>query len=559
MNELIINRDDLSQLPCEANKPPIDRELLTEWKRIIPQKAFGVLDLIFGRPSFRKIFFNGLLDHHATGITVDQVVATALLESPSANSYSQVYASVSSPSDFGDPTEVLIRNQFQPEFLTEIVKKLATFTEMISSTSMPDLIKRVYLEKIESIKQLIQLRDALGTPEFTAQQQTDEQWEKFFDIEATTKSKQATLPHELLAQQILESNQNIEVYSKVKKVLEIVWKLNEREKREIGFDEIADNDTNLTATQGMSLFSILLKRAGLNWIITSYSGSSITIKAQAKQILFPESRQMSADEVAFIPAHEFVHIISGANGQTQPCSAIESGIEGYVETQEGIAAVAEMIVGQPYGHKRQILFAARYFAVAQAVKVKYDEDTGKHTAMYSMQDIFNQLIEYGISEKDANETVWRIFRGTSLTRKVVELDTVDNEGNKIKIAETYIKDYAYFSGLMKIYDYLIQQAPLSTEDRSKARIKHAKDFHPTVLAHIGRRTRAVMMGGAEKIDREGYFTLIANGRKTLIKLLNTLLVGKLTLEIMTDPDNEWQQFLNTEGLIDYQSIFAATE
>lgn len=556
------NQESIDTAETQENlREPLDAELLRLWKRFVPQKAFGALDLNLGCREFRRTFRTSLLDHQIQGVSVDQVIRNLLAAEPT-DPYNSIYVALDPTSSSGGDTEQLVYQQFQPEFLDYLEKELQKYETSIEKSQVPELIKKIYRQKVATIRRLINLRLALATPEFTRQQQTSEQWRDLLDLEASAENRQITLPHENLAKRILENNKSAKIYKNVTEALDAIWNLSNREKKEIGYASIAEDTENLTTEQGIVLFRILLRRANLeNWTVRQYPGSAIKINSQAKEVLFPESRTLDSDEVAFIPAHEFVHIISGANGSTQPCSAIESGVEGFAETQEGLAAVAEVIVGQPYGHKRQVLFAARYFAVAQALKTKYDEETGQYSALYSMQDIFDQLISYGISTNDASETVWRISRGTSLTRQVVELDVLDVNGEKIKVAETYTKDVVYFSGLMKIYEYLKQLAPLSPEDRNKKRIGEATDFRPTVLAHIGRRVRESMMGSNLELsmDREGYFNLVRLGREKIIELLNGLLIGKLTLEMMTDPDSEWLQFLNQDGLIDYQKIFIPAE
>jgi uncharacterized protein (TIGR02421 family) len=113
------------------------------------------------------------------------------------------------------------------------------------------------------------------------------------------------------------------------------------------------------------------------------------------------------------------HVVTFYNGKAQPLRQLYSGLAGYDPLQEGIAVLAEYLVGGLTPNRLRLL-AARVVGVHGMLKGA------------AFEEVYRELTEaYGFSERQAFTITMRIFRGGGLT-----------------------KDAAYLRGLAELLDYL---------------------------------------------------------------------------------------------------------
>lgn len=102
------------------------------------------------------------------------------------------------------------------------------------------------------------------------------------------------------------------------------------------------------------------------------------------------------------------HLVTYVNGTYQPIRVMAAGLAGYEETQEGLAVLAEYLVGglSPF-RLRQL--AARVVAVHGVV------------AGRSFAEVHRDLVDAGFSASGAFTTTMRVFRSGGLTKDAVYL------------------------------------------------------------------------------------------------------------------------------------------
>lgn len=135
-----------------------------------------------------------------------------------------------------------------------------------------------------------------------------------------------------------------------------------------------------------------------------------------KQVKIPRSRLNALFQ------HEIgVHMLTYYNGQAQPFKQLHTGLSGYQVLQEGIAVLAEYLVGG--------LDSGRFRTLAARVMAVYHMVLGA-----SFIEIFDLLIKkYDFTVRQAFTITMRIFRGGGLT-----------------------KDAIYLKGLVQLLQYLKQ-------------------------------------------------------------------------------------------------------
>ena len=109
-------------------------------------------------------------------------------------------------------------------------------------------------------------------------------------------------------------------------------------------------------------------------------------------------------------AHEVgTHLVTYYNGRVQPFQQLYSGLAGYEELQEGLAVLAEYLVGG-LSHSRMRQLAARVVAVRHL------------TDGASFVDTFRTLDrEYEFTQRTAYNIAMRVYRGGGLTKDAVYL------------------------------------------------------------------------------------------------------------------------------------------
>jgi uncharacterized protein (TIGR02421 family) len=127
-------------------------------------------------------------------------------------------------------------------------------------------------------------------------------------------------------------------------------------------------------------------------------------------LLISESTSIAVDRLEALLAHEVqTHVLTYINGSSQQLKLLAAGLAGYEETQEGMALVAEAMVGG-LGAARLHQIAARVVAVARM------------TAQTTFADVHRELVErWGCSPKGAFTIAMRAFRSGGLTKDAIYL------------------------------------------------------------------------------------------------------------------------------------------
>lgn len=102
------------------------------------------------------------------------------------------------------------------------------------------------------------------------------------------------------------------------------------------------------------------------------------------------------------------HLLTHINGSFQPLQLLAAGLAGYEETQEGLAVLAEYLVGGLSAFRLRQL-AARVVAADQM------------RAEASFGDVFGAQLEHGFSPRSAFTTTMRAFRCGGFSKDVIYL------------------------------------------------------------------------------------------------------------------------------------------
>ncbi len=137
-------------------------------------------------------------------------------------------------------------------------------------------------------------------------------------------------------------------------------------------------------------------------------------------LLVGEQANIPASRVEALIQHEVgTHLLTYVNGRAQPFKQLHSGLAGYEELQEGLAVLAEYLVGG-LSRSRMRLLAARVLAVRHLI------------AGAAFIETFRMLNHtYGVDQRTAFVITMRVYRGGGLT-----------------------KDATYLRGLVRLIDYL---------------------------------------------------------------------------------------------------------
>ncbi len=102
------------------------------------------------------------------------------------------------------------------------------------------------------------------------------------------------------------------------------------------------------------------------------------------------------------------HIVTWANGKSQRLSQLHTGFAGYDELQEGLAVLAEYLVGE-LSAARMRLLAGRVVAVRSLIEGA------------SFIEIFHELTGHGFTAQQAFTITMRVWRSGGLTKDAVYL------------------------------------------------------------------------------------------------------------------------------------------
>lgn len=137
-------------------------------------------------------------------------------------------------------------------------------------------------------------------------------------------------------------------------------------------------------------------------------------------LLVAANTKIPASRVDALLAHEIgTHIVTYVNGRAQPFHQLSVGLPGYEELQEGMAVLAEYLVGG-LSRPRLRLLAARVVAVHRMISGA------------GFVEVYRELDRaHGFAQRTAFTIAMRVFRGGGLT-----------------------KDAVYLRGLAKLLEYL---------------------------------------------------------------------------------------------------------
>ena len=137
----------------------------------------------------------------------------------------------------------------------------------------------------------------------------------------------------------------------------------------------------------------------------------------------PDNRFTTLD-VKRLKVHEIgVHYMRYFNGHKFGLRILETGVAGYVETEEGLAAYAEELKGVS-SKAQMFIYAGRVIATHYAQK-------------HSFYEVFQELKKYGFRDEEAFAITYRAKRC---------LCDMSEKG-------AFTKDYVYFSGYHKVKKY----------------------------------------------------------------------------------------------------------
>jgi uncharacterized protein (TIGR02421 family) len=146
-------------------------------------------------------------------------------------------------------------------------------------------------------------------------------------------------------------------------------------------------------------------------------GSTGVMVSNGDVLIAPTAR-FSASRVHALLQHEVgTHVVTYVNGANQPLHVLASGLAGHDETQEGLAVLAEHLVGGlTAGRLRQL--AARVVAVNAMVEGG------------AFAEVHHELVALGVPDGQAFVVTVRVFRAGGLTKDAVYLrglrDLVDH-------------------------------------------------------------------------------------------------------------------------------------
>jgi uncharacterized protein (TIGR02421 family) len=126
-------------------------------------------------------------------------------------------------------------------------------------------------------------------------------------------------------------------------------------------------------------------------------------------LLVAPSTRVPRERVAALLHHEVgTHLLTHVNGSHQPLHVLATGLAGHDETQEGLAVLAEHLVGGlTTGRLRQL--AARVVAVHRMSEGA------------SFSTVHQALVDAGMGEGPAFTVAMRVFRGGGFTKDAVYL------------------------------------------------------------------------------------------------------------------------------------------
>lgn len=127
-------------------------------------------------------------------------------------------------------------------------------------------------------------------------------------------------------------------------------------------------------------------------------------------LLVPRRLSITATRAEALLQHEVTHVVTYANGRSQPLKVFATGLAGYEALQEGLALVAEHLAGGGIDAYRLRLIAARVVAVHRLC-----EGASFPAVVAELTD------RYGLPVRAGFGVAIRVFRGGGLTKDAIYL------------------------------------------------------------------------------------------------------------------------------------------
>ena len=175
-----------------------------------------------------------------------------------------------------------------------------------------------------------------------------------------------------------------------------------KDARPIGAEDFAER-----ARQQFAIYRTLLPEFSATARVT---GDVAGVMVSRGKLLVNKTLSLAAERVDALLAHEVgTHLVTYYNGRAQPFQQLYSGLAGYEELQEGLAVLAEFLVGGlSRGRIRQL--------AARVVAVRHLTDGA------SFVETFRALErDHGVPQQPAYSIVMRVYRGGGLTKDVIYL------------------------------------------------------------------------------------------------------------------------------------------
>ena len=138
------------------------------------------------------------------------------------------------------------------------------------------------------------------------------------------------------------------------------------------------------------------------------TGSTGVMVSNGDVLVAPTARVSSARVHALLQHEVGTHVVTFVNGSHQPLRVLASGLAGHEETQEGLAVLAEYLVGGlTAGRLRQL--AARVVAVHEMLSGA------------EFPEVHRGLVDVGTPADQAFTITMRVFRSGGLTKDAVYL------------------------------------------------------------------------------------------------------------------------------------------
>jgi hypothetical protein len=172
------------------------------------------------------------------------------------------------------------------------------------------------------------------------------------------------------------------------------------------------------------IFTRALEQRGLfEWKVTlsKTSKAAINVQNDQKQILIPETREMSGQVLQELLSHEIgCHVMRHVHGKDSGLLLLSSGLQKYERSEEGFATLAQQILAPSFSGYSGL---ERHLSISLAAGVdgKKRDFREVFTFLYLHffldQKLKNPLQSEELSQKKANDNAWnattRTFRGTT--------------------------------------------------------------------------------------------------------------------------------------------------